>query len=106
MNKLPRPERILGLDESHLVQYCGFWANIAQGGFRPFLRVPPAGHDPILERLPATLENRPFLAMGLALLVAIPLGVYAGANPASLRAGRSWRGLSSHFLARFWLGMC
>jgi peptide/nickel transport system permease protein len=59
----------------------------------------------ILERLPATLEIV-FLAMGLALLVAIPLGVYAGANPGKPASRAVMAGsLVGISLPGFWLGM-
>lgn len=103
--QIAQARRILGLDESHLVQYWRFVSNIAQGDFgRSFVFRQPA-MTLILERLPATLEIV-FLAMALALLVAIPLGVYAGARPGkpasrAIMAG-SLVGIS---LPGFWLGM-
>lgn len=103
--QIAQARRILGLDESHFVQYWRFVSNIAQGDFgRSFVFRQPA-MTLILERLPATLEIV-FLAMALALLVAIPLGVYAGARPGkpasrAIMAG-SLVGIS---LPGFWLGM-
>jgi peptide/nickel transport system permease protein len=103
--QIAQARRILGLDDSHLVQYWRFLANIAQGDFgRSFVFRQPA-MSLILERLPATLEIV-FLAMTLALMVAIPLGVYAGAHPGrpvsrAVMAG-SLVGIS---LPGFWLGM-
>jgi peptide/nickel transport system permease protein len=103
--QIEQARRILGLDQSHLVQYWRFLSNMLQGDFgRSFVFRQPA-MQLILERLPATLEIV-FLAMGMALAVAIPLGVYAGANPgrASSRAlmAGSLVGIS---LPGFWLGM-
>jgi peptide/nickel transport system permease protein len=103
--QIEQARRILGLDQSHLVQYWRFVSNMLQGDFgRSFVFRQPA-MQLILERLPATLEIV-FLAMGMALAVAIPLGVYAGANPgrASSRAlmAGSLVGIS---LPGFWLGM-
>jgi peptide/nickel transport system permease protein len=103
--QIAQARRLLGLDDSHLVQYWRFLANIAQGDFgRSFVFRQPA-MSLILERLPATLEIV-FLAMTLALMVAIPLGVYAGAHPGrpvsrAVMAG-SLVGIS---LPGFWLGM-
>jgi peptide/nickel transport system permease protein len=103
--QIAQARRLLGLDHSHLTQYWLFLKNVLQGDFgRSFVFRQPA-NDLILERLPATLEIV-FLAMVIALVVAIPLGVYAGANPR--RAGShavmagSLIGIS---LPGFWLGM-
>ena len=103
--QIAQARRLLGLDHSHLTQYWLFLKNVLQGDFgRSFVFRQPA-NDLILERLPATLEIV-FLAMVIALVVAIPLGVYAGANPR--RAGShavmagSLVGIS---LPGFWLGM-
>jgi peptide/nickel transport system permease protein len=103
--QIAQARRLLGLDHSHLTQYWLFLKNVLQGDFgRSFVFRQPA-NDLILERLPATLEIV-FLAMVIALVVAIPLGVYAGANPR--RAGShavmagSLVGIS---LPGFWVGM-
>ncbi len=103
--QIAQARRLLGLDQSHLVQYGLFLQNVLQGDFgRSFVfRQPATGL--ILERLPATLEIV-FLAMVISLVVAIPLGVYAGAHPQ--RAGShavmagSLVGIS---LPGFWVGM-
>ncbi|MCX7325264.1 MAG: ABC transporter permease [Hyphomicrobiales bacterium] len=103
--QIEQARRILGLDQSHLVQYWRFLTNLLQGDFgRSFVFRQPA-LQLIMERLPATLEIV-FLAMIMALVVAIPLGVYAGAYPQragsrALMAG-SLIGIS---LPGFWLGM-
>jgi peptide/nickel transport system permease protein len=103
--QIEQARRILGLDQSHLVQYWRFLGNLLQGDFgRSFVFRQPA-LQLIMERLPATLEIV-FLAMIMALVVAIPLGVYAGAYPKragsrALMAG-SLVGIS---LPGFWLGM-
>ncbi|KAA2236306.1 ABC transporter permease [Salinarimonas soli] len=103
--QIAQARRLLGLDHSHLTQYRLFLKNVLQGDFgRSFVFRQPA-NSLILERLPATLEIV-FLAMAIALVVAIPLGVYAGANPK--RAGShavmagSLVGIS---LPGFWVGM-
>ncbi len=103
--QIAQARRLLGLDHSHLTQYWLFLKNVLQGDFgRSFVFRQPA-NDLILERLPATLEIV-FLAMVIALIVAIPLGVYAGAHPR--RAGShavmagSLVGIS---LPGFWVGM-
>jgi peptide/nickel transport system permease protein len=103
--QIEQARRILGLDQSHLVQYWRFLTSMLQGDFgRSFVFRQPA-LQLIMERLPATLEIV-LLAMAMALVAAIPLGVYAGAYPrrASSRAlmAGSLVGIS---LPGFWLGM-
>lgn len=103
--QIAQARKLLGLDESHLVQYGRFLAGLVQGDFgRSFVFRQPA-LQLIVERLPATLEMVAF-AMVIALVVAIPLGVYAGARPgrASSRAvmAGSLVGIS---LPGFWFGM-
>lgn len=74
--------RDLGLDRSFAVQFTRFVSNAAQGEFGLSLRQGRQVSTLIAERFPATLE----LALGaavVALVVGIPLGVYA-----ALRRGR------------------
>jgi peptide/nickel transport system permease protein len=103
--QIAQARRILGLDDSHLVQYWRFISNMLQGDFgRSFVFRQPA-MTLIFERLPATLEIV-FLAMIIALVVAIPLGVYAGANPQSALSKTVMAGsLVGISLPGFWLGM-
>lgn len=103
--QIAQARRILGLDDTHLVQYWRFLGNMLQGDFgRSFVFRQPA-MTLILERLPATLEIV-LLAMGFALLVAIPLGVYAGANPGKPASRAVMAGsLVGISLPGFWLGM-
>ncbi|WP_312797808.1 ABC transporter permease [Tianweitania sp.] len=73
----------LGLDKPLLVQYGVFVLQTLQGDFgRSFLAGQPA-MDLILERLPATLEMT-VLAMLLAVMVGVPLGIFAGLQPKSI----------------------
>ncbi|MBT5875704.1 MAG: ABC transporter permease, partial [Candidatus Latescibacteria bacterium] len=96
---------LLGLDRSLLAQYLIFLENSLQGEFgRSFVFRQPA-LDLILERLPATAEMV-IAALVPALLIAIPLGVFAGAYPRktlskSIMAG-SLLGIS---LPNFWVGI-
>jgi len=66
----------LGLDQPFIVQFWHFLANAAQGEFGLSLRQGAKVSSLIAERLPATLELALVAAM-LAMLVGIPLGVYA-----------------------------
>jgi peptide/nickel transport system permease protein len=103
--EIAQARRLLGLDHSLLVQYWRFLTSLVQGdfGFSYVFRQPAM--TLILERLPATVEMV-LVAMVMAVVVAIPLGVYAGANPSGrisrfIMAG-SLLGIS---LPGFWVGM-
>ncbi|MEM5544813.1 ABC transporter permease [Sulfitobacter sp. AS92] len=103
--EIAQARRILGLDQSLLVQYWRFTSSLVQGDFGNSYVFRQPAMTLILERLPATVEMV-LVAMALALAVAIPLGVYAGANPNSrisrtIMAG-SLLGIS---LPGFWVGM-
>ncbi|MEY4283621.1 MAG: ABC transporter permease [Betaproteobacteria bacterium] len=66
----------LGLDQPFFVQFFHFIVNAAQGDFGVSLRQGGKVSNLIIDRLPATLELAMAAAM-LALLVGIPMGVYA-----------------------------
>jgi peptide/nickel transport system permease protein len=66
----------LGLDKPFPVQFAHFVANAAEGEFGLSLRQGRKVSSLIVERLPATLELAAVSAV-LALMVGIPLGVYA-----------------------------
>ena len=103
--EIAQARRLLGLDQSILVQYWKFITSLLQGDFgRSYVFRQPA-MTLILERMPATVEMV-LVAMAMAIVVAIPLGVYAGANPNGrlsrmIMAG-SLLGIS---LPGFWVGM-
>src|SRR3989337_4335545 len=72
--------RQLGLDRPLHQQYLHFLANAARGDLgNSFVHGEPA-LKLILERMPATLELA-FAAFILAVIVGIPLGMYAGLKP-------------------------
>ena len=66
----------LGLDQPFFVQFWHFLVNAAQGEFGLSLRQGAKVSRLIAERFPATLELS-LVAAVLALLVGIPMGVYA-----------------------------
>lgn len=66
----------LGLDRSFVVQFWHFLLNAAQGEFGLSLRQGAKVSRLIAERLPATLELALVAAL-LALLIGVPMGVYA-----------------------------
>ena len=77
-----RPEQIrelrsaLGLDQPFFVQFWHFLGNAVQGEFGLSLRQGAKVSRLIAERFPATLELALMAAL-LALLVGVPMGVYA-----------------------------
>lgn len=66
----------LGLDKPFFVQFGHFLVNAVQGEFGLSLRQGAKVSRLIAERFPATLELA-IIAAGLALLIGIPMGVYA-----------------------------
>lgn len=95
----------MGLDKPLWVQYLTFIGNVARGDFgHSFTHRRPA-LDVILGYLPATYELL-VTSLVLAVAVALPLGVMAGARPAS-----RWQRLSrilelvGQAIPGFWLGI-
>ncbi|MBO6601605.1 MULTISPECIES: ABC transporter permease [Paracoccaceae] len=103
--EIEQARRILGLDRSLTEQYFIFLGNLLQGDFGTSYVFRQPAIDLILERLPATMEIV-VVAMVIATTIAIPLGVYAGANPGKplsrLIMSGSLLGIS---LPGFWVGM-
>jgi len=95
----------LGLDRPLWEQYGIFLNNLAHGDLGMSYMFKRPALDLIIERMPATLELTVF-AMILAGVVAIPLGLYAGACPdkfgSKLIMSASLLGIS---LPSFWLGI-
>jgi peptide/nickel transport system permease protein len=94
-----------GLDQPIYVQYLRFLANIAAGDLGMSFRYA----DPVIgligERLPATIELA-LASMLIAIVVGVPLGVWAGAKPNSwadnLGSVFGFFGIS---MPSFWLGI-
>ena len=102
---IERAIRALGLDKPIGEQYLYFLKGLASGDFgRSFVFGEPAIRL-ILQRMPATLELA-LVALALAILLGIPLGLWAGLKPdaPSSRAimGGSILGFS---LPTFWVGL-
>jgi len=100
-----RATAALGLDKPMLEQFGTFLARAASGDLgRSFVYNVPA-IQLILDKLPATLELA-FVAMVLAILLGIPLGLVAGLRPHSI-AGRSIMAGSilGFSLPTFWVGL-
>ena len=96
--------RQLGLDRPLLVQYGAYLGSVVRGDLGTSLRTAQPVTEVIAERVPATVELA-LVAMAVAVLVAIPLGVVAAV----------WRGTAADHAAmtlalagismpNFWLG--
>ncbi|HYY88092.1 MAG TPA: ABC transporter permease [Chloroflexota bacterium] len=70
------------LDQPLPVQYLDWLRHAAVGDFGRSLRSPITVHDALVARLPVTLELA-VLALTVALLIAVPLGIQAARHPGS-----------------------
>ena len=100
-----RMVRILGLDQPLWKQILVYVSNLVQGDFgRSFAFSEPA-LKLVVQRMPATLELV-FVAMVMALVTGIPLGMYTGLHPdtgsARFIMGTSIIGVS---IPNFWQGL-
>ena len=95
----------LGLDKPLPVQYGIFLKDVLHGNFGKSYTYGQPAMGLIMERMPATLELVATAAL-LVLIIAIPLGVYAGAYPkrrsSKIIMSGSILGIS---LPSFWVGM-
>ncbi len=100
-----RAIKALGLDLPLWMQYLSFLGNALRGDLgRSFVFNEPA-LQLILQRMPATLELA-FGATFLALLIGIPLGLYAGLKPKSFFSKCIMTGSILGFsLPTFWVGL-
>jgi peptide/nickel transport system permease protein len=103
--EVERVTRQLGLDRPLWEQYGRFLVQALQGDLgQSFVHSTPA-LGLILERLPATLELA-VVAMGLAVLIGIPLGLLAGLKPDSAAGRGVMAGSIVGFsLPTFWVGL-
>jgi peptide/nickel transport system permease protein len=97
--------RAFGLDLPMWQQYWAFLVHALHGDLgRSFVFNQPA-LSLIVRRMPATLELA-FAALILALVIGIPLGLYAGLKPRSLAARGIMAGSILGFsLPTFWIGL-
>lgn len=102
---LERVAASLGLDQPLWVQYGRFLAHALQGDLgHSFLHGTPA-LPLILQRLPATLELA-VSALLIAVLLGLPLGLWAGLRPDSLSGKTIMAGSILGFsLPTFWVGL-
>src|SRR5258705_6131500 len=94
-----------GLDRPLLVQYWDFLTRAVTGDFGKSLKFNEPVTKLVSERLPATLELA-FAALCVAIMIAVPLGVYSAIRHNSLldHAGMSVA-LIGVSLPNFWLGI-
>jgi len=95
----------MGLDKPWYIQYARFVGGALEGNLgKSFIYGEPALQI-IVQRMPATLELA-FAALLLAVVIGIPLGVYAGLRPDSLGAKTVMAGSILGFsLPTFWVGL-
>jgi peptide/nickel transport system permease protein len=103
--EIERVIKDLGLDRPWHEQYWFFLSNAAQGDLgKSFIFGEPA-LKLIVQRMPATLELA-FAALFMAVLIGIPLGVYAGLKPSSPVSKTIMAGSILGFsLPTFWVGL-
>jgi peptide/nickel transport system permease protein len=103
--QIEETRRGLGLDLPIWQQFFVFLGNLAQGDLgRSFVHGESAIHL-ILSRMPATMELA-FAALFMAIVIGLPLGVYAGLKPDS-RFSKAVMALSilGFSLPTFWVGL-
>lgn len=93
-----------GLDRPLSVQYASFLGNAAQADFGESWSQRRPAMTAVIERLPATLALAG-AALGIALLIGVPLGVAAGARPrGGIGTLASGVALFGQAVPGFWLG--
>ena len=103
--EIARTVASLGLDRPLHVQYWNFLSGALRGDLgRSFVFATPA-LPLILERMPATLELAS-AAMGIAVVLGVPLGLWAGLRPDSFAGRAIMAGSILGFsLPTFWVGL-
>src|SRR5437867_8171886 len=103
--EVARAKERWGLDQPLFVQYLKFLKSAAAGEFGKSFKYAEPVSNVIKARLPATIELAIF-AIIIATLLAIPLGVWAGAKPNSWvdNLGTTF-GLFGISMPSFWLGI-
>jgi ABC-type dipeptide/oligopeptide/nickel transport system permease component len=100
-----RIKQLYGLDQPIWRQYLYFLRDAAQGDLGDSLRYKEPAFGLVLEKLPATIQLALF-ALGLTIVIGIPLGVWAGARANSvadwLISLFTFVGIS---IPAFWLGI-
>ena len=100
-----RYEKELGYDQPIAVQYGRFLVNAVQGDFGESHYYKKPAMEVVLSRVPATLQLA-LTALGLSILVGIPLGVLAAIKRGTpLDASIRFVALLGQCVPIFWLGM-
>ena len=95
----------LGLDKPFHVQYFNFLGRALQGDLGDSFIFEEPALGLILERMPATMELAVF-ALLIAIVIGIPLGMWAGLKPDSIAAKSIMTGSILGFsLPTFWVGI-
>jgi len=95
----------LGLNRPLGEQLISYLSGVARGDLGRSLSRGISNLELIAQRLPATFELA-LASLGLALAVALPLGIAAGMRPDSLAAGAArLLGLAGQTIPTFWLAM-
>lgn len=103
--ELDRITERLGLDQPILHQYGLFLWNAVQGDLGRSFVYDQSALGLVFSRLPATLELA-FMALLLAVVLGVPLGIYAGLRPDSVGAKSVMAGSIVGFsLPSFWQGL-
>lgn len=94
-----------GLDQPLYIQYIKFLASALQGDFGNSFKYSEPVKNVIKQRLPATIELA-VVSILIAILLAIPLGVWSGAKPNSMidNLGTTF-GLFGISMPSFWLAI-
>ncbi|MCG7344243.1 ABC transporter permease [Sporosarcina sp. ACRSL] len=95
----------LGLDQPFIVQYGKYMLGLVQGDFGKSFRYNTDALPLVLERLPATLELAA-AAMIIAIIIAIPLGVWSATKKnSSLDLLATGGAVIGKAMPNFWLGI-
>lgn len=103
--EIDRTMAALGLDKPFWMQYLIFLRQALGGDFGDSFVHGTSAMQLIIQRMPATLELA-VVALLIAVVLGIPLGLWAGLRPES-RSGRAIMGLSilGFSLPTFWVGL-
>jgi ABC-type dipeptide/oligopeptide/nickel transport system permease component len=95
----------MGFNDPITIQFWSFFKGAIRGDFGNSLHFKTPAMPLVLQRLPATLQLAS-IALLMALVVAIPLGLVGGFNPGSAvdSFGRLWA-LLGQSVPNFWLGL-
>ena len=104
-NEIERVKAALGLDQPVWVQYWSFLTNALAGDLGKSFAANVPAIQLILQRMPATVELA-LTAMVIAIVLGLPLGLWAGLKPNSVAAKTIMAGSILGFsLPTFWVGL-